>query len=64
VTLYRDAACTDALPVTGAGWEARLEAPQHEAVFYFRAAQAGDLTLTLTVTGGGGVSAAQGYTVE
>ncbi len=34
-----------------------LEAPQHEAVFYFLATQAG--ALTLTVTGDGGVNAVQ-----
>jgi hypothetical protein len=62
VTLYRDPACTDALPVSGAGQALALEAPQHEAVFYFRATQAG--TLSLTVTGDGGVGAVQGHTVQ
>ena len=53
-----------ALPASGAGSELRLDAPHQEAVFYFRAAQAG--TVTLSVAGGwrervpgadGGVSA-------
>jgi hypothetical protein len=62
VTLYRNPECTDALPVSGTGQAAVLEAPQHEAVFYFRATQAG--TLTLTVTGEGVSAAQEGHTVR
>ncbi|MCY1017989.1 right-handed parallel beta-helix repeat-containing protein [Pyxidicoccus sp. MSG2] len=61
VTFYADAACTQALPASGAGAEVRLEAPHQEAVFYFRAAQAGAVTVSVT---GDGVSASQAQTVE
>lgn len=46
---------------SGAGAEVRLLAPQQEAVFYFRAAQAGAVTVSVT---GDGVSASQAQTVE
>lgn len=61
VTFYADAACTQALPASGAGAELRLEASQQEGVFYFRATQAGAVTVSVT---GDGVSASQAQTVE
>ena len=61
VTFYADAACTQALPASGEGAEVRLQAPQQEAVFYFRAAQAGAVTVSVT---GDGLSASQAQTVE
>lgn len=61
VTFYADAACTQALPASGPGAEVRLQAPQQEAVFYFHAAQAGAVTVSVT---GDGVSASQAQTVE
>jgi hypothetical protein len=61
VTFYADAACTLELPASGAGVELRLEAPHQEAVFYFRATQAGPVTLSVT---GEGVAASQAQTVE
>ncbi|NMO15288.1 right-handed parallel beta-helix repeat-containing protein [Pyxidicoccus fallax] len=61
VTFYADAACTEALPASGAGRALTLEASHQEAVFYFRAAQAGAVTVTVA---GDGVSASQAQTVE
>jgi hypothetical protein len=61
VTFFADPACTQALPVSGAGSELRLAAPHQEAMFYFRAAQAGTVTLSVA---GNGVSASQAQTVQ
>jgi hypothetical protein len=61
VAFYGDAACTTELPASGAGRALMLAAPHQEAVFYFRAAQAGAVTVTVT---GSGVSASQAQAVE
>ena len=61
VTFFADPACTQALPVLGAGSELRLAAPHQEAMFYFRATQAGTVTLSVA---GNGVSASQAQTVQ
>ncbi|QSQ21265.1 right-handed parallel beta-helix repeat-containing protein [Pyxidicoccus parkwayensis] len=61
VTFYADAACTQALPASGAGAELKLEAPQQEARFFFLATQTGTVTVSVT---GDGVSASQSQTVE
>jgi len=61
LALYRDAACGDAIPRDAAGWSLALTAPQHEAVFYFRASQPGTVMLTVT---GDGVSTNQEHTVR
>ncbi|WP_255207678.1 right-handed parallel beta-helix repeat-containing protein [Myxococcus sp. AM009] len=61
VTFFRDAACTQALvPLNGSG-AMSLEGPQQEAVFYFRAAQAGALEVQVR---GDGVSASQRHMVR
>ncbi|NTX50204.1 right-handed parallel beta-helix repeat-containing protein [Myxococcus sp. CA039A] len=59
--LYSDATCTQALATSGTGWALALEGPQQEATFYFRATQAGALTLTAT---GAGASGTQAHTVR
>ncbi|MBZ4417458.1 right-handed parallel beta-helix repeat-containing protein [Myxococcus sp. RHSTA-1-4] len=61
VTFYRDDACTEELPVSGESRALTLEAPHQEAVFYFRAIQAGAVTVSVT---GDGVSVSQAQTVE
>lgn len=61
VTFFADPACTQPLPVSGMGSELRLAAPHQEAMFYFRAAQAGTVTLSVA---GNGVSASQAQTVQ
>ncbi|MFP2905852.1 right-handed parallel beta-helix repeat-containing protein [Pyxidicoccus sp. 3LFB2] len=48
VTFYADAACTVALPSSDAGSELRLTAPHQEAVFYFRATNAGPMMLLVS----------------
>lgn len=61
VTFYGDEACTAELPASGAGRALALERPHQEAVFYFRATQAGEVTVTVT---GSGVNASQAQMVE
>lgn len=61
VTFFGDAACTQAVePLNGSGVMA-LEGPQQEAVFYFRAEQAGTLEVRVL---GDGVSASQLHVVR
>ncbi|ATB46160.1 right-handed parallel beta-helix repeat-containing protein [Corallococcus macrosporus] len=61
VSFFRDSACTQVLlPLNGSGAMA-LEGPQQEAVFYFRAATAGALEVTVR---GDGVSASQTHVVR
>ena len=61
VTFYEDKECTQPLPPSGAGSALTLTAPHHEAVFFFRATQAGAVTVSVT---GERVSAEQAQTVE
>ncbi|AKQ68440.1 Chitinase [Myxococcus hansupus] len=61
VSFFRDAACTQSLPLLGDGNVVSLEGPQQESVFYFRAEQAGALEVRVW---GDGVSATQSQVVR
>ncbi|WP_426749629.1 right-handed parallel beta-helix repeat-containing protein [Myxococcus sp. Y35] len=61
VSFFLDAACTQPLPLAGEDSVVSLEGPQQEAVFYFRASQAGPVGVRVW---GDDVEASQGHIVR